>query len=202
MWRCGEDWAPGPGRGFGTAGAGIRLDLVVVSLNRLVLQPQEEPAWGLLPLKSKQLPASVQLYLKPSGQLDSLSRAVQKGAAQIRRGLAPGAKQKDKLRDADLVAGALRDWLDINLPLDPSVDWARQSALDEREAWPQGLGHPGGVTESQSDQDGRGPGGGGPAARAQGAGPGGLGPRALDGPVLARPAAGQGKAPAQGAERP
>ena len=128
------------------------VDLEVVSLNRLELQPQADPAWGLLPLKSKQLPASVQLYLKPSGQLDSLSRAVQKGAAQIRRAVAPGAKQKDKLRDADLLAGALRDWLDINLPVDPSVDWAGQSALDQREAWPKASAI---LANGKSDEDGR-----------------------------------------------
>gem|GEM_PF-2263983 len=128
------------------------VDLVVVSLNRLVLEPQAEPAWGLLPLASKQLPVSVQLYLKPSGQLDSLSRAVQKGAAQIRRAVAPGARQKDKLRDAELLAGALRDWLDINLPLDPGVDWARQSALDEREAWPKASAI---LANGKSDEDGR-----------------------------------------------
>jgi hypothetical protein len=128
------------------------IDLTVVSLNRLVLQPQAEPAWGLLPLKSKQLPASVQLYLKPSGQLDSLSRLVQKSAAQIRRAVAPGARQKDKLRDADLLAAALRDWLDINVPLDPSVDWARQSALDQREAWPKASAI---LANGKADEDGR-----------------------------------------------
>ncbi|HTB35023.1 MAG TPA: hypothetical protein VK842_09175, partial [bacterium] len=128
------------------------VDLRVVSLNRLELQPQAEPAWGLLPLKSKELPTSVQLYLKPSGQLDSLSRAVQKGAAQIRRAVAPGAKQKDRLRDASLLASALRDWLDINLPVDPSVDWARQSALDQREAWPKASAI---LANGKADEDGR-----------------------------------------------
>ena len=128
------------------------VDLALVSLNRLELQPQAEPDWGLLPLKPKQLPTSVQLYLKPSGQLDSLNHGLQKGAAQIRRAVAPGAKQKDRLRDANLLAGALRDWLDINLPLDAGVDWARQPALDERQAWPKASGI---LAHGKADEDGR-----------------------------------------------
>lgn len=113
------------------------IDLSAVTLNRLVLQAPVAREAGLMPHSKKQLPLSVQLYLRPSGQLNFLSRAVQKAAAKIRHQLAPGSSQKDRLRDSDLLAGAVRDWLDVSLPLDPGVGWQSKPATDRRLAWPR-----------------------------------------------------------------
>jgi hypothetical protein len=128
------------------------VDLRLVTLNRLELEPVAEPRWGLLPLRPKDLPRSVQPYLKPSRQLDHLHRQVQKAAAMVRRAVAPGAAQKDRLRDAALVAQALREWLDVSLPLDRASDWGRQAALDHREAWPKASAI---LMAGKADEDGR-----------------------------------------------
>lgn len=128
------------------------IDLSAVTLNRLVLEPATSPLPGLLPAKSQQLPLSVQLYLKPSGQLDHLSRAVQKAAVSIRKAVAPGAKQKDLLRDSPRVASAVREWLDLHLPLDPTVDYGSQPSTDQRTAWPKASAL---LAGGKSDADGR-----------------------------------------------
>jgi hypothetical protein len=128
------------------------IDLGLVTLNRLELEPVAEPAWGLLPPKAKELPLSVQLYLKPSHQLDQLRAPVQKAAARIRHGLAPGAAQKARLRDANAVAEAVRQWMEASLPLDPASDNGQASALDPRQAWPPASAI---VAAGKADADGR-----------------------------------------------
>lgn len=129
-----------------------RLDLRVLSLNRLVLQAEPAPLAGLLPAKKNQLPLSVQLYLKPSGQLNFLSGPIQKAAAKLRRDVAPGAKQKDLLRESPRLALAVRFWLDVALPLDPSVAWAQEPTTDPRLAWPRASEI---LQNGKSDEDGR-----------------------------------------------
>ena len=128
------------------------VDLNLVTLNRLELQPAVEAQAGLLPLKAKFLPNSVRLYLKPSQQINSLSRRVQKDAALIRRVLAPGSAEKDRLRDADRVAAAVRDWMDGSLPLDPDCSFGRSAALDYRLAWPSASEI---LEKGKADPDGR-----------------------------------------------
>src|SRR5665213_453346 len=91
------------------------LDLTLVTLNRLRLEQPKEHQAALLPLKSRDLPASVRVYLKSTGQLDSLSGTVGKVAARVRRAVAPGRAQKDALRDSRRVVRALGLWLDTHL---------------------------------------------------------------------------------------
>jgi hypothetical protein len=113
-----------------------RLDLRLLTLNRLVLQAAPEHKAGLLPANKSQLPLSVQLYLKPSGALNHLSQPIQKAAAKIRRQIAPGAKQKDRLRESPRVAEAVRAYLDEALPLS-AIAWSSDASTDLRMAWPK-----------------------------------------------------------------
>jgi hypothetical protein len=127
----------GLGAAGGQAPVNETLDLTLLTLNRMQLQPLRQDQPGLLPAKASALPDSVRPYLRPTHQIDTLSRGVQKAAAQVRRGLAPGARQKDRLRDSRAVAQALSLWLDAHLILDPAVAWASQPALDRRLAYPR-----------------------------------------------------------------
>jgi hypothetical protein len=113
-----------------------RLDLRLLTLNRLVLQAAPAHKAGLLPAKKDKLPLSVQLYLKPSGSLNHLSGPIQKAAAKIRHQIAPGAKQKDLLRESPRVAEAVRAYLDEALPLSPTA-WSSDASTDLRMAWPK-----------------------------------------------------------------
>jgi hypothetical protein len=126
--------------------------LTRVSLSRLELAAPLSASAGLLPEKKERLPLSVQLYLKPSGQLNSMSAAVQKAAQKLRRQLAPGAKQKDRLRDSVVLAGAVWAYLNEVLPVDPAVDPGIQPRTDWRLAWPSA----GEILSSgKADADGR-----------------------------------------------
>lgn len=128
------------------------LDLTLLTLNRLRLEAPRGFQPGLLPAKSKALPSSVRAYLKSTPQIDILNRVVEKAAAQVARAVAPGARQKDKLRDSRLVARALAPWLDGHLALDPSIDWAARSGTDIRKAYPRVSEI---LKEGKSDADGR-----------------------------------------------
>lgn len=128
------------------------LSLSHFTLNRLVLRPASRLEPAPLPPKREQLPLSVQLFLRPSGQLDLLAGSVQRAAAQVRRQVAPGASQAALLRETPRLAEAVRAWLDQHLPLDPAVDWQSRPATDRRLAWPKAsqiIGH------GRSDADGR-----------------------------------------------
>jgi hypothetical protein len=122
------------------------------SLNRLELVERSTPTAALLPEKKDRLPLSVQLYLKPSGQLDALQSALQKAAAAVRRRVAPGSKQKDLLRDSNLVAAAARAYLDEVLPVHPELDLGALPTTDWRLAWPKASVI---LKGGQADQDGR-----------------------------------------------
>jgi hypothetical protein len=113
------------------------LDLTLVTLNHMQLEPLRERDAGLLPLKAKDLPNSVRLYLRPSGQLDSLSAAVGRAAAGVRRAMAPGSRQKDALRDSRHVVRALGLWLDTHLLAASGPDPASRPCLDLRMAYPK-----------------------------------------------------------------
>jgi hypothetical protein len=132
------------------------LDLTLVTLNRLSLEPVKERAAGLLPLKSKDLPVSVRIYLKPTGQLDTLSAAVNRAAARIRRALAPGSRQKDALRDSRRVVQAVGLWLDTHVTPAPGVDTdagqAAPSCQDIRQEYPRVSAM---LKDGQADADGR-----------------------------------------------
>jgi hypothetical protein len=132
------------------------LDLTLVTLNRLSLEPAKERAAGLLPLKAKDLPVSVRIYLKPTAQLDTLSRAVDKAAARIRRALAPGSRQKDALRDSRGVVQAVGLWLDTHLVPEPvgdeDLDPASRSCQDIRQEYPKVSAM---LESGQTDSDGR-----------------------------------------------
>lgn len=128
------------------------LRLSAVTLNRLVIQEEAAREAGLLPLKKDQLPLSVQLYLRPSGQLNFLSGPVQKAAAQVRRSVAPGSKQKDLLRETPRLAEVVNAWVEANLPLDPSLDWGNTPSTDRRLAWPSTSQI---ISGGKADMDGR-----------------------------------------------
>lgn len=128
------------------------LRLSAVTLNRLVLGDAPAREAGLLPTKKEQLPLSVQLYLRPSGQLNFLSGPVQKAAAQVRREVAPGSKQKDLLRETPRLAAAVNAWVEEKLPLDPSLTWGQTPATDRRLAWPKASEI---IAGGKSDADGR-----------------------------------------------
>lgn len=113
------------------------LDLTLVTLNRMRVEPLRERDAGLLPLKGKDLPNSVRLYLRPSGQLDSLSATVGRAAAGVRRALAPGSRQKDALRDSRRVVRALGLWLDTHLFPATGPAPASRPCLDLRMAYPK-----------------------------------------------------------------
>lgn len=108
-----------------------------ISLNRLELQDVPARTPGLLPLKKEQLPLSVQLYLKPSGQLDSNNAVIQKLAAKVRRNVAPGAKQKDLLRDSVAVAQEVWLQLEQSLPVAQDLTVSATPTTDWRLAWPK-----------------------------------------------------------------
>jgi hypothetical protein len=128
------------------------VELAAITLNRLVLRPLPPREPGLLPSKTEWLPASVALYLKPSGQLNHHNAAVQKAAAQVRRAVAPAAAQKARLQDSAQMAAGVRAWLDEHLPLDPSVDWGSRPATDHRLAWPRASAI---LAQGRADADGR-----------------------------------------------
>ncbi|HTB21755.1 MAG TPA: hypothetical protein VK914_03515 [bacterium] len=130
------------------------MDLTLVTLNRLRLEPVKTRSAGLLPLKSKELPNSVREYLRPSGQLDSLSGAVGKAAARIRRAVAPGRTQADALRDSRRVVQALGLWLDTHLSVDasPTAGAFSRPCEDLRLAYPRVSAI---LKDGQTDSDGR-----------------------------------------------
>lgn len=132
------------------------LDLTLVTLNRLSLEPVKERDAGLLPLKSKELPVSVRIYLKPTAQLDTLSGAVDRAAARIRRALAPGSRQKDALRDSRRVAQAVGLWLDTHVTPDAGADTddgrISRSCEDIRLEYPRVSAM---LNTGQADSDGR-----------------------------------------------
>jgi hypothetical protein len=109
--------------------------LTRVTLNRLELDAPVTRTAGLLPEKKEHLPLSVQLYLKPSGQLNSLHPALQRAAQKVRKLVAPGAKQKEHLRDSGAVAAAVWSYLNDALPVDASLDPGSQPRIDWRLAW-------------------------------------------------------------------
>lgn len=113
------------------------LDLTLVTLNRLRLQPVSERVPGLLPLKSRALPASVRLYLRPTGQIDFYSSVVGRAAARIRRAVAPGSRTKYNLRDSRLVAQAVGLWLDTHIMPDPGPGSDARPCIDQRLAYPK-----------------------------------------------------------------
>ncbi len=108
-----------------------------ITLNRLEIQDAPARTVGLLPLKKEQLPLSVQLYLKPSGQLDALNPGIQKLAAKVRKNVAPGAKQKDLLRDSVAVAQEVWLQLEQSLPAAADVTVSATPTIDWRLAWPK-----------------------------------------------------------------
>jgi len=132
------------------------LDLTLVTLNRLSLEPAKERAAGLLPLKAKDLPVSVRIYLKPTAQLDSLSGAVDRAAARIRRALAPGSRQKAALRDSRRVVQAVGLWLDTHVTPDAGAGadagQASRSCQDIRQEYPKVSAM---LKSGQTDSDGR-----------------------------------------------
>ena len=111
--------------------------LTRATLSRLELGLSVTRTAGLLPEKKERLPLSVSLYLKPSGQLDSLRAPLQKAARTIRARLAPGAKQNDRLRDSQLVAAEVWALLNDQLPANPFVNLGAQASTDWRLAWPK-----------------------------------------------------------------
>lgn len=111
--------------------------LARITLNRLELQDVPSRTPGLLPLKKGQLPLSVQLYLKPSGQLDSTNAVIQRLAAKVRKSVAPGSKQKDLLRDSVAVAQEVWLQLEQSLPVDAALTVSASPSTDWRLAWPK-----------------------------------------------------------------
>jgi hypothetical protein len=130
-------------------------DSIILSratLSRLELAAPLSPSAGLLPEKKERLPLSVQLYLKPSGQLNSLSGVLQKAAQKVRKRVAPGAKQKDRLRNSLIVAEAAWAYLNEVLPVNPDENPGIQARTDWRLAWPS-AGEA--LTAGKADADGR-----------------------------------------------
>jgi hypothetical protein len=109
--------------------------LTRVTLNRLELEAPVTRTAGLLPEKKERLPLSVQPYLKPSGQLNSLSPALQKAAQKVGKRVAPGAKQKDRLRNSVAVAAEAWAYLNEALPVDGAQDPGSRPRIDWRLAW-------------------------------------------------------------------
>jgi hypothetical protein len=126
--------------------------LTRATLSRLELTTPVSRTAGLLPEKKDRLPLSVGLYLKPSGQLDSLRASVQKVARAVRTQVAPGSKQKNRLRDSQAVAAAVWAYLNENLPVDPSVNLGAQASTDWRLAWPKASEI---LASGKADADGR-----------------------------------------------
>jgi hypothetical protein len=126
--------------------------LTRATLSRLELNAPAGHAAGLLPEKKDRLPLSVGLYLKPSGQLDSLHASLQKAARAVRTQVAPGSKQKDRLRDSQAVAAAVWAYLNENLPVDPSANLGAQASTDWRLAWPKASEI---LASGKADADGR-----------------------------------------------
>lgn len=112
------------------------LDLGLVTLSRLTLKPLPMRSAGLLPPKASFLPASVRPYLKPTHQLDVLSGPVQKAAGQVRRAVAPGRRQADRLRNSRALAEAVGLWLDTHLAVSGTAGAAARPSVDLRLAYP------------------------------------------------------------------
>jgi hypothetical protein len=126
--------------------------LTRLTLNRLELAAPRPSNAGLLPEKKERLPLSVQLYLKPSGQLNSLSAGLQKAAQKLRGRVAPGKKQKDRLRDSPALAEAVWAYLNEVLPVNSAENPGAQPRTDWRLAWPSASET---LAAGKADADGR-----------------------------------------------
>ena len=126
--------------------------LTRVTLSRLELLAPVTHTPGLLPEKKEHLPLSVQLYLKPSGQLDSTHASLQKAAQKVRKQVAPGAKQKALLRDSVAVSQEVWVYLEEALPVDANLDLSGQPRTDWRLSWPKASEI---LSAGKTDADGR-----------------------------------------------
>src|SRR5258707_15469825 len=88
-------------------------------------------------MNEKNLPASVKIYLKPSGLIDSTHASVQKAVRQVLKRLKKEMKLNKNEKDPGLLFQGVLWWMDDNLEEASTAKVALDSATDYRKAWPK-----------------------------------------------------------------